>query len=705
MVFPRSQPLHLTGIALEDQHLLIAVGAVARSLHMTIQPPQPERLSIAKDPLEEIARASRFRMRRILLEEGWWKTDCGAMLGYLEDSDRPIALLPVGAGKYEYFDPETHTRTRIHQQTATQISPSAWVFYRPLPRRIETAIDLLQFALADRLQDGLRILWLGIAATVFGMLTPQAIALFMNQAIPTANRTLLLQIGVGLLAISVGTAVFQIVQRRIILRVQTIADLNAQAALWDHVLKLKLSFFRQYASGDLRNRVLSINQIRDLLGGMTLSAIFTSIFSLLNLGLLFFYSVHLAVVVTMIMIVMLFVLNRIRAIALKYYRSRQALEGLIFGTMTQMVGGVAKLRIAGAEDRAFAYWNHLYTQHLRFTLKTQFLEDLLVVFNTLLPTLSSILLFGLAAILIHQLQSGLSIGAFLAFNVAFGGLINGVTSLSNTLTKVLQAEVLWEQAQPILAAQPEVDSSKADPGSLSGQIKLDRVSFRYSNGSPLVLDNVTLEAHPGELIALVGASGSGKSTLFRLLLGFETPGSGTVCYGDRDLAGLDVTAVRRQLGVVLQAGRIQNYSIFENIANGALITLDEAWEAAQLAGFADDIRSMPMEMHTVLSEGGLNLSGGQRQRLLIARALVLKPRILLMDEATSALDNHTQAIVSHNLEQLNITRIVIAHRLSTIRHADRIYVLDHGSIVQQGKFEQLAEQPGLFQLLMARQTV
>jgi ABC-type bacteriocin/lantibiotic exporter with double-glycine peptidase domain len=221
----------------------------------------------------------------------------------------------------------------------------------------------------------------------------------------------------------------------------------------------------------------------------------------------------------------------------------------------------------------------------------------------------------------------------------------------------------------------------------------------------LTLEQVSLWAEPGEFIALVGPSGSGKSTLLRLLLGFEVPESGSLCYDDHELASLDIYAMRRQLGVVLQNGRLMSASIFENIAGNALMTLDAAWDAARMAGFADDIAAMPMAMHTVVSEGGSNLSGGQRQRLLIARALALKPKILLFDEATSALDNKTQAIVSESLEQLQVTRIVIAHRLSTIRKADRIYVLQNGRIVQTGRFEKLAEQDGLFAQLMARQVI
>jgi ABC-type bacteriocin/lantibiotic exporter with double-glycine peptidase domain len=221
----------------------------------------------------------------------------------------------------------------------------------------------------------------------------------------------------------------------------------------------------------------------------------------------------------------------------------------------------------------------------------------------------------------------------------------------------------------------------------------------------VVLANVSMHAEPGEFIALVGPSGSGKSTLLRLLLGFDEPESGAVYYDGRDLARLDVVAVRRQLGTVLQQSQIMAATIFENIAAGGLLTRQDAWEAARAAGLAEEIAALPMGMHTFVDAGGRNLSGGQRQRLLIARALAREPAIVLLDEATSALDNRTQARVTASLERYQATRLIIAHRLSTIQHADRIYVLDSGQIVQQGTFVALAHQDGVFAQLMARQEV
>ena len=371
----------------------------------------------------------------------------------------------------------------------------------------------------------------------------------------------------------------------------------------------------------------------------------------------------------------------------------------------QLIGGVSKLRVAAAESEAFAYWAKKYTQQVKLMLSTQFIEDVLTTFNVMLPAVSSIALFGLSVSLLGKAEggTGLSTGTFLAFNTAFGTFIASATRLSNTLIDILEITILWERTQPILKTKPEVDADKFHPGKLSGEIKLNQVSFRYRQDSPLVLENIALEAKAGEFIAIVGASGSGKSTVLRLLLGFETPEAGTISYDGRDLSGLDIAAVRRQLGVVLQNGRIMSGSIWENIAGGAIVTQDEAWSALQMAGLAEDVEAMPMGIHTIISEGGGNVSGGQRQRLFIARALVHKPQILLFDEATSALDNRTQAIVTQSLAQLGVTRVVIAHRLSTIRHADMIYVLQAGKIVQQGSFEELAAVEGLFANLMARQ--
>jgi ATP-binding cassette subfamily C protein len=537
------------------------------------------------------------------------------------------------------------------------------------------------------------------------MFTPIATAILFDYAIPDADRGLLVQVGLGLLAAAAGGLTFQLARGFALMRTETLADATTQAAVWDRLLNLPVPFFRQYSTGDLLERVSAISAIRQQLGGTTLQTLFASTVALLNLALLFYYSWQLALVAAALALVTIATTASIGASTLREVRRLQELEGNIFGLMVELLGSVAKLRVAGAEERAFAHWGKQYSQQQKLKLKVQRLTDSLTIFNQVLPALTSALLFAVATISIKtdRGDTGLSTGTFLAFYAAFGIAIAGATGLGDVASNILSAIVLWERVKPILEAVPEVDAQKTDPGQLSGKIALDRVTFSYRGGNSLVLDEVSIHAEPGEFVALVGASGSGKSTVFRLLLGFETPHSGKVCYDGQDLKKLNIHALRRQLGVVLQSSRLNSASIFENIAGSALIGMDEAWEASRQAGLADDIAAMPMQMHTVISEGGSNISGGQRQRLFIARALALKPRILLLDEATSALDNRTQALVTESLNSLQVTRIVIAHRLSTIRSADRIYVFEAGQVVQQGRFEELINSEGLFARLMQRQ--
>ncbi|MEM9483113.1 MAG: NHLP bacteriocin export ABC transporter permease/ATPase subunit [Cyanobacteria bacterium P01_F01_bin.116] len=686
---------------LAETPLLRVAGAVGHALGVKIEPPaESEQAQQVKEPLEAIARASQLRMRQVLLRGRWWRQDVGPLIAYTQDSRRPVALLPVQQTHYELLY-ANGKRIPVSEAIAGTIEPVAFMFYRPLPEGHLTAWDLLKFAFHGRQRDLLMMAGAGIVVTLLGMVLPQMTAVLVDDAIPFGSAGLLLQIGLALVAVAIGRACFQLVQAITTMRLETGSDVTLQAAVWDRLLKLQTSFFRDYATGDLLSRVSSITSIRRILSGSALDAILSGTFALLNLGLLFYYSGKLAALAVAVALLIMAVTVTSGALLLKKQRPMLELRGELYGLMVQLINGVSKLRIAGAESRAFAQWGNKYRRLLQIELSTQRLEDSVNVFNTIIPTVTTIALFWLASTLVGPLE--LSTGRFLAFNAAFAIFIGGVTNLSLTMIDVMDVIPLWMRSQPILEAAPEVTTEKTDPGQLTGAFKVDRVRFRYRDDGPLILDDVTVEANPGEFIALVGPSGSGKSTVLRLLLGFEHPLSGTVYYDGRDMCGLNLTAIRRQLGVVLQNGHISAGSIFENISGGALITQDDAWRAAEMAGFAEDVRNFPMQLHTVVSEGGSNLSGGQRQRLIIARALALNPKLLFLDEATSALDNKTQAIVSESLDQLNVTRVVVAHRLSTIRNADRIYVIKAGRVVQVGSFDELAKQPGVFAELIKRQ--
>jgi NHLM bacteriocin system ABC transporter ATP-binding protein len=685
--------------------LLAAAGAVGHAIGIQINPPAAsENMKRVKEPLEAIARASRMRLRKVQLTERWWRNDCGPLLASLRSNNTPVALLTNAKSHYEIYNPVTQQRIPLSDRTAKLLVPTAHMFYSPFPDEKVNLLTLIQYSLRGRAPEITSLALMGMLTAVFGMMVPQVMGILIDTAIPDADRGLLLQLTLGLLAAGFGVSLFQLTQGVNLGRFAIYSYANVQSAMWDRLLKLRIAFFRDYSSGELLSRVNAIEQIRIKVSAEKLDVLSKSFFSLLNLGLLFVYSPPLASV-ALVVVVLTAIFTSVAGHFKRQKSSQQEeIEGAISGLTIQLVSGISKLRTTAAEQRAFAFWSKHYREQLRLMQDSQAIEDLTAVFNMLQTNLTPILIFWMTASLVSQGQNGgLSTGTFLAFNTAFATFIIGVTALSNNLVDLLEIGVLWDYAKPIVEELPEVDLNKADPGRLSGHIRLDHVTFRYREDGPLNLDDVTVEAKPGEFIAFVGPSGSGKSTTLRMILGFDVPEQGSIYFDGQDLAGLDIGAVRRQLGVVLQNGRIGSETVFENISGGALISMEEAWDAAKMAGFDQDIENMSMGMHTVISEGGANLSGGQRQRLLIARALVLKPRIILFDEATSALDNRTQAIVSASLEKMKVTRIAIAHRLSTIRNADRIYVIAAGRIIQQGTYEELANQEGWFANLLANQ--
>ncbi|HMD86100.1 MAG TPA: NHLP bacteriocin export ABC transporter permease/ATPase subunit [Terriglobia bacterium] len=688
--------------------LFAAVQALGQASGITvIAPKNLDPGCGAEEALRAIARNSHFRIRKVMLAAPWWKRDCGPILAFQLADGQPVALLPRGPNRYALFDPATGAQTEVDQRAAGALQPFGYVAYRPLPEKIHRPYDMMVFSLKGARRELTVILVTALAGTLLGMFTPIATSALIDSAIPDANRSLLLQMGMGLLAAAFGKSLFDLAEVFATTRISTRSNAVTQAAVWDRLLKLRPSFLRQFSTGDLSSRAMSISAIFQHLSTTSLRAIFSSFASLLNLALMFYYSVPLALIGLAAGVLIVVATQASGMAMVGRLRSLQRLEGRILGLTLQLINGISKLRVSGTERFAFAYWGKNYSEQQKLNFSVQRLQDYIGSLNQTIPTLATAAIFAVAGSMLFQPNApgvaGLTPGFFLAFSAAFGMYISSLVYLSNTVVDALSAISLWDRSEPILTAEPEMDAARSDPGPLRGKVAMARVTFRYHDSGPLTIEDFSFRADPGEFVAIVGPSGSGKSTFVRLLLGFEKPTSGTIYYDGQDLNGLDVLAVRRQLGVVLQNSNLMGGPIFENIAAGTTITLDQAWEAARQAGIAEDIKALPMGMHTVISEGASNFSMGQRQRLLIARALVFRPRILLFDEATSALDNHAQAVVSESLERLKVTRIVIAHRLSTIRNADRIYVIENGRVAEEGTFAELAAGEGLFSRMMARQ--
>ncbi|MHB1193935.1 MAG: NHLP bacteriocin export ABC transporter permease/ATPase subunit [Longimicrobiales bacterium] len=692
------------GPATVQDTLLEACRAVGRVAGLRFRkPPAWEAARGTSDPLSAICGASRVRSRRVALRGEWWKSDVGPLLCYRGEAKAPVAILPGRGGTYEMLDPGAGARILVDDRVRNELEPFGYTFYRPLPDGRLSLWDLFRFGFTGLSWSFWSIAGLATMSGLLGLVLPIATGFVFRTVIPSAHPGQLFQLFIGLVVVTLAATAFELTRGFTVLRIQAKGGTSMQAALFDRLLKLPPRFFRQFTIGDLVARVGGVGQVQSLLSGTAVTAILGGLTGSLNLALLFTYDWRLAMVgVVWAAVAMIFVVV-CGWLSVRVQGEVQDQGGRLQGFVLQLVTGIAKIRLAGAEDRALAQWGVRYASKVRLERRAAGIQAVVTVFNDLLPLITSLVLFSGVGVLVSQGFKLIDTGAFIAFNAALGTFMAAAIATGNTLLNMVQVVPLLNRARPILVEEPEVRMGKPDPGELTGRIEGRHLSFRYRQDGPLILDDVTFEAHPGEFVAFVGPSGSGKSTALRLLLGFEQPESGGVYYDGQDLASVDVSAVRRQMGVVLQSSRVMSGDILSNIIGAAPLTADDAWEAAELAGFADDIRSFPMALHTVVSEGGGTLSGGQRQRLLIARALATKPRIILFDEATSALDNRTQRTVSESLDRMHATRIVIAHRLSTIQNAHRIYVVVKGRVVETGTYAELMRTGGVFSRLAARQ--
>ena len=675
-----------------------AVRTCLRYCGITAPNDVPEEVGSFEERIEYLCRPSGTMHRTVELSEGWYKQAFGAMLGRLTNGET-VALLPSGVRGYCFHEPVTGRKRRVTKEIASELEDEAVLFYRPLPAKPLTVRDLAVFIfrIFDR-NDYLLVLAAALAATLIGLIPAQVNNIAFGTVVPSGESSLVAPLAMLLLGVAVSTALIGACRNLVMARVSTKLDVVTEAATFARLISLPTSFFRQYASGDLGSRVSTITMLAQTIASVLLGAGLSALLSLVYVLQIGAYAPALAMPALAIIVTQAVLTAAVTVVTVRYERATMEAAAKLSGTVTALLNGIQKLKLAGAEDRAFAKWGSGYAEYARNAYNRPTILRALPALVAFVGLVGNIAIFYLAGV------SKVSVADYMSFNVAYG-LVNGaIMGLAQVASQIAQVRPMFHMVAPILEAVPEVADDRPVVTELGGGLEVSGVSFRYDEDLPYVLKNLSFRVRSGEYVALVGKSGCGKSTILRLLLGFEKPERGSVFYGTYDVQKVDLRSLRQHIGVVMQDGKLFMGDIFSNITiSTPAATVEDAWEAAEIAGIADDIRKMPMGMQTLMTEGSGGVSGGQRQRIMIARAICGSRRILMFDEATSALDNKTQRHVSDSLDKLKCTRIVVAHRLSTIRNCDRILVVDDGSIAEEGTYDELIAKGGLFAELVERQ--
>ena len=659
----------------------------------------PASLKGFEEKLDYLLTASDIMFRKVTLEPGWSRDAMGVMVTSLTDSGAVITVVRNGAGVYVYKDPKTGKNVTVHKAEEQKIGNEAYCFYRPLPLRSLTLKDLIRY-MTDSVDswDIASFIIASLMVTLVGMILPKLNHILMGEVVKYGSLQLLGAVMSFMLFAMISSFMLSIIKSFVQSRIRTKLSVNVQAAAMMRVLSLPAGFFKKYSSGELSQYLSYVNSLCTTLVDSIFSTAITGVFSLVYLTQIFSYAKSLVIpslVVSVLTLGLSIAGNMAQSQINKELMEISAQErGLTYALM----GGVEKIRLSGAENRVFTKWLDLYTRGADLKFNPPVLVKFQKVFNAAITLTGTIVMYFIAV------KSGVSVADYYAFNTAYAYVSSALSAITSVALAAATVKPSLELIRPLMEAEPEKHSGRESVATITGNIELSHVTFRYEKEGRKIIDDLSLKIPARQYVAIVGKTGCGKSTLLRLLLGFEQPESGAIFYDRKDIQTLDLGSLRKLIGTVLQEGELFSGSIFENITISAPnLSLQEAWDSAEIAGIADDIRAMPMGMSTVLQEGGGGISGGQKQRIMIARAVAPKPKLLLLDEATSALDNITQKQVSDALDRMRCTRIVIAHRLSTIRHCDRILVMDGGKIVEDGKYEQLIEKGGVFAELVERQ--
>ena len=676
-----------------------ALRQILEALNITDYELEEDDMLSPEEQLTGILRPRGIMMRDVKLVGEWWKECVGPLLGYTKDG-RLVALTPTRTGLgYQYRDEDGSFRKISKKEMAEVLKPTAITFTKALPLKPLTVKDLIKFTWS--VVSGPNALLLVVCALVvvlLGMFTPMANKILFDTVIPTGDAGDLLPITGLLLGATIGTLLLSLTRNLYIIRIQHIVEMHVQNAVMARTFLLSPTFFSKNASGEITAKLQNVSVLASLVNEAIVGALLSAVLSVIYIVQVYIYGGKLLWPALLIIAVQigLLIMNYLDSLRdNKYYTDKATkLSGLEYN----LFAGIQKIKLTGSENRAFVRWLDKYSESVSLLYNPDFRNRLSEALSAVMGIAGTMLIFW------STLSEGVTTSDYIAFSSAFGMITAAIAQLNEIVPTLSQIKPMLNSVKPILEAVPEVEEKAPQVEELFGGIEVSGVSFRYQEDGPMILDDLSLRIEPGEYVGIVGKSGCGKSTLMRLMLGFEQPLTGGIYYDNYDLAKVDKASLRRKIGCCLQSGSLFTGDIFHNITITApWATHEDAWNALRMACLEDDVRKMPMGLHTVVSEGGGGFSGGQKQRILIARALISNPDIIFFDEATSALDNISQKAVSDNLDQLMCTRVVIAHRLSTIRHCDRIIVLDKGKIAEEGTFEELMANKGLFYEMSIRQ--
>lgn len=660
---------------------------------ITGQPASPTSIAAQTDDFALFAALNNARLRGAPLTDDWWRRDVGPLVARRRADGKLGALRPDWLGRYRLHMLEEPPR-RVDARLAAQLEPEALILTPPLPAEPLTMARIFWIGMRLCATDAATLAVAALAAALLGLLAPIATGKLVDTFIPSALREPMLMIGVGLLAARAGVSVINLASTILRQRIDGRIAERIGSGMMDRVLRLPTGVTRNMAAAELAMRVAAVDGVRRAATGLALNGLMSGVGGAAAVILLAYYSppggAAAAAIIILLSAVGFFFAAKQVDLALRGDQMTMNVRAFAL----QIISNMPVLRAFAAERRALSQWAANSAEMQARGLRARAVGN---AFEAILAGGQILAVAAIFAVLSYSsgAADALSTGGFMAFVAAFQAFLSAGTVVSRGVYQLVSLKPQLVMAQPLLNAAPETAAHARDPGAISGAIEVNAVSFHSDDGKQ-ILKSMSFRAPAGAFVALVGPSGGGKTTLMSLLIGFETPSAGAIRYDGRDLASLDLTKLRRQIGYVRQNGRLFAGTLRENIQGPYPADLADVWRAAEQAGVADDIRAMPMGLHTVVTEGAAAFSGGQIQRLLLARALIGSPKILLLDEATSALDNIAQAHVARSIDGLGCTRVVVAHRLSAVRNADLILFIEHGRIAESGSYDELIERGGAF---------